>query len=77
MHKKSSVSIVIPAYNEAELIESTLIELCEYMQGLEDDYSWELIIVNDGSTDKTGNIIDRFASEKKNIITTHHKRNWV
>jgi len=51
------ISIVIPAYNE----ESNLAVLCanvrEVMDGLADSGDWELVIVDDGSTDRTWAVI--------------------
>ncbi len=50
---KPLVSIVGPAYNEEKIIEKSLKAICEYMKSIEHEYRWELIIVNDGSTDST------------------------
>lgn len=73
---KPFVSIVVPAYNEASLIETNLKTLCQYMESLESDYIWELIIVNDGSTDETGEIAEVFASSRKNVRVLHHITNF-
>jgi teichuronic acid biosynthesis glycosyltransferase TuaG len=48
----SLVSIIIPAYNAAAFIEETVQSI--YCQTYQD---WEMIIINDGSTDKTAEII--------------------
>ncbi|MCJ7594499.1 MAG: glycosyltransferase, partial [Desulfobacterales bacterium] len=45
---ESSVSVIIPAYNEAE----TIGDIVRSIQALHPDY--EIIVVNDGSTDATG-----------------------
>jgi len=74
--KKPLVSIVIPAYNEAEIIENSLKRVCEYMDSIRDEYDWELIIVNDGSTDKTGEIAEAFARKRTNIRVLHHIVNF-
>lgn len=50
------VSIILPVYNKEEYLSSTL-ELLIH-QSFKD---WELIIVNDGSTDRSKNIIDSYA----------------
>ncbi|MBP6733091.1 MAG: glycosyltransferase family 2 protein [Chromatiaceae bacterium] len=70
------VSLVVPAYNEAPLIESTLRTLCEYMRGLEADYSWEIVLINDGSTDGTDDIVESFARNNSNVRVFHHITNF-
>jgi len=74
--KKPFVSIVTPAYNEAVIIEKNLTILCEYMESLEDEYRWELIVVNDGSTDETGDLAEAFASTRDNLHVLHHMYNF-
>ena len=58
---KPLISVVVPAYNEAQLVEKNLALLCEYMESLEHKYSWELIVVDDGSTDETGQLAEAFS----------------
>jgi glycosyltransferase involved in cell wall biosynthesis len=53
------LSLVIPAYNEAQRIESTLAEAVQALDRLGD--SWELLVVDDGSTDDTLRIARSFA----------------
>jgi dolichyl-phosphate beta-glucosyltransferase len=52
---RSHLSIVVPAYNEAERIESTLNTLLDYVRNRRDT---ELIVVDDGSTDQTSALIE-------------------
>jgi len=73
---KPTVSVVIPAYNEAKIVEENLATIVSYMQGLEDRYAWELVVINDGSDDDTGLLIDNFAKSYKNIKTLHHLQNF-
>jgi len=49
------ISLVIPAYNEAEGIASTLERVSGYFS--QKDYAFEIIVVDDGSTDNTREII--------------------
>jgi glycosyltransferase involved in cell wall biosynthesis len=74
--RKPSVSVVIPAYNEAAILEKNLGILCDYMKGLENQYDWEMVIVNDGSTDETGDIADAFAKTRNNVTVLHHMFNF-
>jgi glycosyltransferase involved in cell wall biosynthesis len=69
------VSVIVPAFNEAALLESTLTVVCSYMESLHDRYRWELIVVNDGSKDGTGRIADEFAASRTGVRIVHHPRN--
>lgn len=69
------VSIITPAYNEAEIIEKNLGRLYAYMTGQESRYHWELIVVNDGSKDNTGELADKFAATHPGVKVFHHKVN--
>jgi len=74
--KRLFVSIAVAAYNEAAIIEKSLTILCKYMESLETIYRWELIVVNDGSTDNTGVIADTFAKTRKSVRVLHHSTNF-
>ena len=52
-----TVSIVVPAYCEEAVIETTYRELAALMSSLE-RYRFELIVVDDGSTDETPRVLD-------------------
>ncbi len=56
------LSIVVPAYNEALMLMGSLTTLYAYLQDLSDRYRFELIVVDDGSTDETPAIAEAFAS---------------
>jgi len=67
---------VVPAYNEAQSVTRNLSALCHYMETLEGEYRWELIVVNDGSTDDTGRLADEFARTRDNVHILHHVVNF-
>ncbi len=69
----TSISFVIPMYNESRGIANTVKELTQIAKGLTDDY--EIIIADDGSTDDSGRIIDRIAEEDSRVKVEHLKRN--
>jgi glycosyltransferase involved in cell wall biosynthesis len=69
------VTIVIPAYNEALILEQNLQLLCDYLRHLETDYRWELVLVNDGSRDDTAALAEAFASGYANVQVIHHFTN--
>lgn len=53
------LSVVIPAYNEADRIERTLQRVVEYLDARGEPY--EVLVVSDGSTDETETLVQRFA----------------
>ena len=70
------VSILVPGYNEEAIIEKNVNRICHYMVSLETHYRWELLLVNDGSHDRTGEIADKLAAHNRHIQVLHHKRNY-
>ena len=71
-------SIVIPSYNEASQIHSTLISIKTYMELRK--YDWEVIVVNDGSQDDTEKIVNSFCcSEPRVQLLTipHSGKGWA
>lgn len=68
----TEISIIIPAYNEMQAIESTVSELWDYMKDRQDI---EIIVINDGSTDETGEILDKLKLKCEKLKTAHHRVN--
>ena len=68
------LTVFFPFYNEEANIESTTLKAVEVLDRLELDY--EIILVNDGSSDSTAEIADRLASENANIRAIHHEKNY-
>lgn len=62
---RPKVSVVIPAYNEALRIETSLAESWQYLE--RQPYSYEVIVVDDGSTDQTLPIAHLFEREHDRI----------
>jgi glycosyltransferase involved in cell wall biosynthesis len=70
------VSVVVPAYNEALKLMGSLTAVYSYLGTLHDRYRFELIVVDDGSTDETGDIADVFAKTHPGVLVLHHKVNF-
>jgi glycosyltransferase involved in cell wall biosynthesis len=70
-----SISAVLPAYDEEENIEKATRDMAAVLGAL-DLRDWEVIIVDDGSKDRTGEICDRLAAEDpQHIRVVHHQPN--
>jgi glycosyltransferase involved in cell wall biosynthesis len=76
LHEKPLVSLVIPAYNEAAVVEQNLGVLCDYMRTLESKYDWEMVVVNDGSKDNTSMLAKAFAASRSNVFVLDHAVNF-
>lgn len=68
------LSVVIPVFNEEEVLPETYRRLTEVMEGLSEPY--ELIFVNDGSRDRSPEILDRLAREDPRVRVIHFSRNF-
>ncbi|MFH6603649.1 glycosyltransferase family 2 protein [Maribacter algicola] len=75
VEKRPSVTILLPAYNEAAIISDSLTILCDHMDALNDKYDWDILIVNDGSKDNTGALAEELANKLPNISVHHNTVN--
>lgn len=72
--KQPKLSVIIPAYNEAENIKAGVLEqVNNYLQ--KQKYSYEVLIVNDGSADQTAQLISSWIRNKPNfyLINNPHQ----
>lgn len=72
-HPAVEVSVVCPFYNEEQIIEDAVTTLLEKIENL--DTTWELIVVNDGSTDKSGNIVARLCERHPQLRLVSYPSN--
>lgn len=63
------ISIIIPVYNVERFLSQCIESVISQSY-----FNWELLLVNDGSTDKSGKICDKYA-DKDNRISVIHKNN--
>lgn len=73
MQKLSSLSVVIMAFNEAANLENVVQEIYDVLTGIACPY--EILIVDDGSSDNTGIIADDLATKLPEIRAIHHPVN--
>lgn len=67
------LSLVLPAHNEAENIEAVVSRALDVLPRVVRDV--EILVVNDGSHDETGAIIDRLAADHPEVVALHHPIN--
>lgn len=66
MAKAPKFTLLIPAYNEEEIIGDTLTESIAYLK--KQKYLWEILVVDDGSKDKTAKIVKKFSVRGVRLI---------
>ncbi len=78
MHRRvtdrpDSLTVFFPVYNDEKTIERVTLKAIDVCELLTDDY--EIIIVNDGSPDRSGELADQLAAEHEHVRAVHHDRN--
>jgi dolichyl-phosphate beta-glucosyltransferase len=67
------LSIIIPAYNEEKRITRTLEEMDKYLS--KQQYDYEIIVISDGSKDKTAEVVKGLVPKIKNLNLIDNKEN--
>jgi glycosyltransferase involved in cell wall biosynthesis len=68
-----SISVFFPCYNEQDNIARTAEQALDVLEKLTADF--EVIIIDDGSSDATGQIADRIADQNSRVKVVHHPTN--
>jgi glycosyltransferase involved in cell wall biosynthesis len=68
-------SVVIPAYNESHNVVVVVDEAVQRLDASPYAGTWEIILVDDGSTDDTAEIVDRLAAADRRVRAIHHPSN--
>ena len=71
-----TVSIVIPMYYEEEVARECYEKVSNVLKSLKDKYDYEIIFVNDGSKDKTLEILENIAKDDKKAKIISFSRNF-
>lgn len=70
MHSSPDLTIIIPAYNEAENLKVIMPELMSFVEA----NNWKIIITNDGSKDETKKVLSTYQNSDR-LTILHHKLN--
>ena len=73
MVPRPHLSVVIPTYNGAEVLPPTLVDIDHCLS--EANYSYEILVVKDGSTDNTAEVVRRMAETIKNLRLVDNSEN--
>lgn len=66
---EKTISIIIPSYNSEKTIERALQSVYE-----QNHSNFEIVIIDDGSTDNSGEVSDKYAANDKRIKVVHNKK---
>lgn len=69
----STLSVIVPVFNEEEILEQSIFSIKNSLDGLNLEY--EIILIDDGSRDGTGEICDSLSKKIKEIRVYHHRNN--
>lgn len=68
-----SLSVFMPAYNEEDSIDSTVAGVVKVLKTLSID--WELLVINDGSKDKTAEVVKGLEKKYPGVKLINHEKN--
>lgn len=74
-NKNPFISLILPAFNEEAIFKKSLEIIISYLRSEESKYNWEILIINDGSSDNTGVLADKLAEKESGIRVIHHPVN--
>ena len=67
----NKLSVIIPARNEAENLPKCITEMCEEL--IKNSITYEILVIDDGSTDNTADIIDKITKDFESVICIKNK----
>lgn len=70
------VTLVLPAFNEAGVLEAHVTDIMVYLEGLADRFRFEVLVINDGSSDDSGAIASRLRARYANLRVINHPKNF-
>lgn len=70
-----TLSVIVPCYNEEEVITESYSRLKNVLDGIS-SYQTEIIFINDGSKDRTAQMLSDIAARDKQVKVLHFSRNF-
>jgi dolichol-phosphate mannosyltransferase len=70
-----NITLIIPCYNEEAILSSNVRIIERYLKNPLFGYSWEILLINDGSKDNTGEIANELSNQIQNLRVIHHPIN--
>jgi len=67
------ISVIVPCYNESKNVGELVDRIAKVFQ--KKGISGEIVLVNDGSSDNTGEVIEKLRSQVANLVACHHEVN--
>jgi glycosyltransferase involved in cell wall biosynthesis len=67
------LSVILPAYNEQDRIEKTLFDVSRFLQ--KQSFGYEILVVNDGSKDRTAEVVNKLLPSIPNLKLIDNKDN--
>jgi glycosyltransferase involved in cell wall biosynthesis len=74
MGEHVQICVILPAYNEADCLPKVIPELAGVLEGRFS--SWEILVVDDGSTDESIEVLDKLKAEFPALRTIRQRRNF-
>lgn len=70
--ERFGISVILPAFNEEENLQEAVKDALEFLRTIKDP--WEIIIINDGSVDRTGELAEKIGRSQPRVkVIQHHK----
>jgi dolichol-phosphate mannosyltransferase len=76
MNQQKTISIILPIFNEEKNIALIYTEIVDIFKSILQKYTYEIIMVNDGSQDQSWKIIKDICERDKNVVGIYLSRNF-
>lgn len=71
--KDIRLSVIVPCYNEEKRFRDGILHYLSFLR--RENYLWELILVNDGSSDQTEKLMHKIEKQNKNVVVISYPKN--